>query len=183
MQLEDFFPSWSLCFEDSTSFYASRISSTLYASFPFVWVLQKLCLTSRSYLMITTMWHPLSCSASSYSFLYLLTLVLNRRSRIVLDISTWNWPLTQDPFYWTLFVNGKTLTQYGFPFKLAVAVVIELRQQGTFPSTCYGRGSLMEPKGSWQEFSVWVSSLSPWLLPHPSFQHWFTWDVNLCIQI
>jgi hypothetical protein len=46
------------------------------------------------------------------------------------------------------FVNGKTLTHYGFPFKLVVAVVIELRQQGTFPSTCYGRGSLMEPNGS-----------------------------------
>jgi hypothetical protein len=43
---------------------------------------------SGSYLMITTLWHSLSCSASSNSFLYLLTLDLNRRSRIVLDFST-----------------------------------------------------------------------------------------------
>jgi hypothetical protein len=30
------------------------------------------------------------------------------------------------------FVNGKTLTHYAFPFKLVVAVIIELRQQRTF---------------------------------------------------
>jgi hypothetical protein len=30
------------------------------------------------------------------------------------------------------FVNGKTLTHYRFPFKLVVAVVIELRQQRIF---------------------------------------------------
>jgi hypothetical protein len=29
-------------------------------------------------------------------------------------------------------INGKTLTHYGFPFKLVVPVVIELRQQSTF---------------------------------------------------
>jgi hypothetical protein len=67
---------------------------------------------SGSYFMITIPWHPLSCSVSSYSFLYLLPLDLNRRSPIVLDSSTWSWPLTQDPFRWTLFVNGKTLTSY-----------------------------------------------------------------------
>jgi hypothetical protein len=48
-------------------------------------------------------------------------------------------------------VNDLSLTQYGFPFKLVVAVVIELRQQRTSPSTSYGRGSFMEPNGSRQE--------------------------------
>jgi hypothetical protein len=57
---------------------------------------------SRSYLVITTPWHPLSCSVSSYSFLHVLSMDLNRRSQIVLDTSTWSWPLTQDPFHWTL---------------------------------------------------------------------------------
>jgi hypothetical protein len=44
-----------------------------------------------------------------------------------------------------------------------VVVVIELRQQMTSPSTSYERCSLMEPNGSQQEFSVWVSSLCLWL--------------------
>jgi hypothetical protein len=70
---------------------------------PFIWLnASKAIPCYGSYLVITTMWHPLSCSASSYSFLHVLPLDLNRRSRIVLDTSTWSWPLTQDPFCWTL---------------------------------------------------------------------------------
>jgi hypothetical protein len=80
-------------------------------------------------------------------------------------------------------VNGFIITQYGLPFNLVVVVVIELRQQRTFPSTSYGRCSLMEPK--WITTRVlFVSLISMSLtLPHPPFQPWFTWDVNLCIQI
>jgi hypothetical protein len=44
-----------------------------------------------------------------------------------------------------------------------VVVLIALQQPRTFPSTSYGRCSLMEPNGSGQEFSVWFSSLCPWL--------------------
>jgi hypothetical protein len=48
-------------------------------------------------------------------------------------------------------VNDLSLTQYGLPFKLVVAVVIDLPQQRTSPSTSYGRCSLMELNGSRQE--------------------------------
>jgi hypothetical protein len=48
-------------------------------------------------------------------------------------------------------VTDLSLTQYGFPFKLVVVVLIELQQQRTSPSTSYGRCSLMEPNGSRQE--------------------------------
>jgi hypothetical protein len=43
-------------------------------------------------------------------------------------------------------VHDLSLTQYGLPFKLVVAVVIELRQQRTSPTTSFGIGSFMEPK-------------------------------------
>jgi hypothetical protein len=48
-------------------------------------------------------------------------------------------------------VNDLSLTRNGLPFKLVVIVIIELRQQRTFPSTSYGRCSFMEPNGSRQE--------------------------------
>jgi hypothetical protein len=60
-------------------------------------------------------------------------------------------------------VNDLSLAQYVFPFKLVVVVLVELWQQRTFPSTSYGSCSLMEPNGSRQEFSVWVSPLCLWL--------------------
>jgi hypothetical protein len=51
-------------------------------------------------------------------------------------------------------VNDLSLTQNGLPFELMVIVVIELWQQMTFPSTSYGRCTLMEPNGSRQDFFV-----------------------------
>jgi hypothetical protein len=48
-------------------------------------------------------------------------------------------------------VNDLSLTHNGLPFKLVVAVLIELRQQRTSPSITYDRCSLMELNGSRQE--------------------------------
>jgi hypothetical protein len=77
--------------------------------------------------VITTPWHPLSCSVSSYSFLWFLTLGLEPKvpdyagfQYIKLAFKPRSIPLNP-------CVNGKTLTHYGFPFKLVVVVIIELR--------------------------------------------------------
>jgi hypothetical protein len=48
-------------------------------------------------------------------------------------------------------VNDLSLTQNGLPVKLVAVVIIELRQQRTFPSSSYGSCSLMEIIGSRQE--------------------------------
>jgi hypothetical protein len=127
------------------------------------WVLQKLCLTSRSYLMITTLWHPPSCSVSSYFLSLSFNLGLEPK---VPDCARFQYmKLAFNPRSILLnpCVNDLSLTQYGLPFNFVVVVVIELRQQRTFPSTSYGRCSFMEPNGSRQEFFVWLSSLCPWL--------------------
>jgi hypothetical protein len=79
-------------------------------------------------------------------------------------------------------VNDLSLTQYGLPFKLVVAVVTELQQQRTSPSTSYGRCSFMEPNGSRQE-SLSESRLYVCDSTTPPFQHLFKQDVNLCIHI
>jgi hypothetical protein len=48
-------------------------------------------------------------------------------------------------------INDLSLTQYGLPFKLVVAVVIEFLVTKDFPSTSYEKCSLMESNGSRQE--------------------------------
>jgi hypothetical protein len=150
MQLKDFFPSWFLCLEDSTLFYASRISSTLYASFPFVWVIQKPypVLEATSWLLFRgILWVAQLVVIPSLSF----TLGLEPKVPDCAGLEYMKLAFNPRSILLNTCVNDLSLTQYGLPLKLVVAVVIDLPQQRTSPSTSYGRCSLMEPNGSRQE--------------------------------
>jgi hypothetical protein len=79
-------------------------------------------------------------------------------------------------------VNDLSLTQYGLPFNLVVVVVNELRQHNFLYRLLWQMFSHGTKCTTTRVLCVSIISMSV-TLPHPPFQHWFTWDVNLCIQI
>jgi hypothetical protein len=145
MQPEDFFSSWSLCFVGSTSLCSMLQGFLSPCKLLYLFGTSESIPCSRSYLVITTLWHPLSCSVSSTSFF----VFYHGLEPKVPDCAGFQYlKLTFNPRSIPLnpCVNDLPLTHNGLPFKLVVVVVIELRQQRTFPSTSYGRCFIMESK-------------------------------------
>ena len=131
-----------------------QLASTMLGSLSKWHRVRKWCAVFRKLLFFTTSWCPSRHWDSSYPFLFVFTQGLEHKvpdcagfwcvnhvvltmwwSRYPYEFSTWSWPLTQDPFRWTLLLLSKHMIASNFnssflAFKLVFIAVIDYDNKG-----------------------------------------------------